>query len=114
MQFIPKKLRGNLTKEEIALTKGYMKWYRVVEDELRLFVNERALNDNKQPLNKIYWKEKRAELCIDELEYFIKFYDKFKDYKPRVFIKSDVGALYSEYEVEDWGLNDKVIEIKFM
>ena len=32
-----KKLRTNLRKEDIALSKGYMRWYRVVENEVRLF-----------------------------------------------------------------------------
>ena len=39
-----KKLRTNLKKEDIALSKGYMRWYRVVEDEVRLFINERAVD----------------------------------------------------------------------
>ena len=48
-----KKLRTNLRKEDIALSKGYMRWYRVVENEVRLFINERALNNNKEAVNKI-------------------------------------------------------------
>ena len=35
-----KKLRSNLRKEEIAMSKGYMRWYRVIEDEVRLFINQ--------------------------------------------------------------------------
>lgn len=29
----------------------------------------------------------------------------------KLFIKSDAGALYSEYEVKSWGVNDKGIEV---
>ena len=108
-----KKLRSNLKKEEIALTKGYMKWYRVVENVLRLFINEKALNDNNELLNKIYWKENRAELCVNGYDYSVNFYEKFKDYSLKVFVKSDIGALYSEYEVESWGVNERAIEVKF-
>ncbi|MDU1314817.1 hypothetical protein [Clostridium septicum] len=28
-----------------------------------------------------------------------------------LFIKSDAGALYSEYEVKSWGLNHEGIEV---
>ena len=52
-----KKLRTNLKKEDIALSKGYMRWYRVVEDEVRLFINERAVNNNKEAVNKYIGKK---------------------------------------------------------
>ena len=106
-----KKLRTNLKKEDIALSKGYMRWYRVVENEVRLFINERALNNNKEVINRIYWKDGRAELCIDSFDYSQKFYEKYKKLDVKLFIKSDGGALYSEYEVKSWGLNEKGIEV---
>lgn len=106
-----KKLRTNLKKEEIALVKGYMRWYRVVENELRLFVNERAVNKNKEIINKIYWKESRAALCVESLEYAENFYNNHKNLEVKLFIKSDAGALYSEYEVKSWGLNHEGIEV---
>lgn len=105
------KLRTNLKKEEIALSKGYMRWYRVVEEEVRLFINERATNEKKEVLNKIYWRENRAELCVDGLEYAKKFYEAHKHLKVKLFVKADTVALYSEYEVERWGLNDNGIEV---
>ena len=49
-----KKLRSNLRKEEIAMSKGYMRWYRVIEDEVRLFINESGKSDNNIGLNKLY------------------------------------------------------------
>lgn len=39
-----RKIGEPLKKEKVAGCKGYMKWYRVIEDELRLFINEKALN----------------------------------------------------------------------
>lgn len=103
-----KKLRSNLRKEDIALVKGYMRWYRVVEDEVRLFINEKATNYKEELVNKIYW---RAELCIDVFDYAKKFYEDHKHLEVKLFVKSDVGALYSEYEVKEWGLNEKGIEL---
>ena len=106
-----KKLRTNLKKEDIALSKGYMKWYRVIGDEVRLFINERTLNDKNEVVNKIYWKDNRAELCIDSFDYSKKFYEKHKNLEVKLFIKPDGVSLYSEYEVKSWGLNDKGLEI---
>ena len=108
-----KKLRTNLTKEKIALSKGYMRWYRVVENEVRLFINERAKNYKDEFVNKIYWKENRAELCIDVFEYSKKFYEEHKDLDVKFFVKLDTGALYSEYEIIEWRLNQNGIEIIF-
>ncbi|MDO4535768.1 MAG: FimB/Mfa2 family fimbrial subunit [Clostridium perfringens] len=107
-----KKLRSDLKKEDIALTKGHMKWYRVVEDEIRLFINEKAVN-NKSFNNKIYWKENRGELSVEDLESSKKFYDKNKHLNIKVFIKNDSGTLYSEYKVKNWGLSDTGIEVIF-
>ena len=108
-----RKIGEPLKKEKVAGCKGYMKWYRVIEDELRLFINEKALNENGGKLNYIYYKENRALLCADGIEYSKEFYERFKDFKVRVFIKSDVGALYSEYEVESFGLCDRGLEVVF-
>lgn len=108
-----KKLSSNLKKEEIALSKGYMRWYRVVDNEIRLFVNEKALSEQGLLLNKIYWKENRGILCVDGIEYATKFYEAYKHYKLRFYIKAEVGALYSEYEVDSWGLCDRGIEVIF-
>ena len=85
--------------------------YRVVENEVRLFINERAVNNNKEAVNKIYWRDSRAELCIDSFDYSKNFYEKHKNLEVKLFIKADAGTLYSEYEVKSWGLNDKAIEV---
>lgn len=108
-----REIRENLKKEEIALCKGYMRWYRVIEDELRLFVNADKTNDEGKFLNKIYWDENRAELCINDMEYCNKFYERFKQLNIRIFIRFNEKPLYSEYEVKDWGINNKGIEVKF-
>ena len=55
-----RKLRDNFKKEEIAGSKGYMKWYRAFDNEVRLFINERFLNSNNEIVNKIFWRENRA------------------------------------------------------
>lgn len=95
------------------MSKGYMKWYRVIEDELRLFVNEKHLSEKNERINIIYWKENRAELCIDGFEYAKKFYENNRNLSVKFFVKANVGALYSEYAVKDWGLCPKGIEVIF-
>lgn len=106
-----KKLRDNLKKEEIAGSKGYMKWYRAFDNEVRLFINERCLNANNEIVNKIFWKENRALICIGANEDNKWFYEKYKDYDAKFFVKSDVGALYSEYEIKEWYLVESGIEV---
>lgn len=107
-----KKLRSNLRKEEIAMSKGYMRWYRVIDNEVRLFINESGKGSNNVGLNKLYYKDSRAELCINDYEYAKGFYEKHKNLKPRLFVKPDSVSLYCEYEVIEWGLNERGIEVK--
>lgn len=106
-----KKLRVNLKKQEIGLTKGHTKWFRVVENELRLFVNEKQVNDKNQFINIIDWKESKAYLYVDSIETSRKFYEEHKQLDVKLFIKADVGVIYNEYEVKSWGLNDNFIEV---
>lgn len=40
-----KKLADRLKRVDITLAKGYMKWYSVIDNELRLFINERGRDD---------------------------------------------------------------------
>lgn len=106
-----KKLRVNLSKQEIGLVKGYSKWYKVVENELRLFINEKQVNDKNQFINIIDWKESKAYLYVDSIETSKQFYEEHKELDVKMFIKSDIGVIYNEYEVKSWGLNDNFIEV---
>lgn len=106
-----KKLASNLKKEDIAMAKGFMQWCRVVEGELRLFVNEKQKSQDGVLHNKIDWKNNIAYLCINDFEYSKDFYEKNKEYKVRMFVKADVGALYSEYAVKSWYLGEKSLEV---
>ena len=106
-----KKLATNLKKEEIAMAKGYMQWYRLVEGELRLFINEKQKNDEGILHNIIDWKNNIAYLCINDFEYSKGFYEKNKNYKVRIFVKANAGNLYSEYAVKSWSLGEKSLEV---
>ena len=106
-----KKLRSNLKKEEIAGSKGYMKWYRAFDNEIRVFINERFTNENNEIVNKILWKENKALICIGAIKHSEWFYERYKDYDLKFFVKSDMGALYSEYEVKEWFLGEDGIEV---
>ncbi|MDY7062898.1 MAG: hypothetical protein SO136_08315 [Sarcina ventriculi] len=108
-----KKIRENLRKDQIAECKGYMRWYRVIDGELRLFINEKALNEHGEKLNNVYYTKNIAYLCVDGIDYCNKFHERFKDLPVRVYIKSDGGSLYNEYEVKSFGICDKGLEVIF-
>ncbi len=103
------KLGENLKKEQIAGCKRYMRWYRVVDGKLRLFVDESRKNDKGEPLNYIFREENTALLGTR-----LSTYEKYKDLEAQVFIKPDSKSLYTEYEVKSWGIyDDKYLEIIF-
>lgn len=104
-------LQRGLKKEQIANSRGYMRWYRVIDNELRLFVNENLRTYTGKDVNKVDYRNNKAYLCMDSLEYSNKFYNKNKHLKVRLYIKSDAGSLYNEYEVIDWSLGENGIEL---
>ncbi|WP_300385890.1 hypothetical protein [Clostridium sp.] len=108
-----KKLATNLTKKEIALSATYNKWYKIVEDEIRLFVDETAVDENNKLINKIYWKEDRGELGFEGPDSVEEFYEKHKDLKVRLFVKAEEKKIYNEYRVTKWNAGEKDIEIIF-
>ncbi|MGL4913016.1 MAG: hypothetical protein ACRC3Y_11370 [Romboutsia sp.] len=108
---ILKILQRGLKKEEIALAKRYQKWYKVTEDEIRLFVNEGTMSNEKEVVNRIDHKNNKAYLCMGDIEYSKKFYEKHKNLKLRLYVKSDVGNLYNEYRVNDWQASEKGLEL---
>ena len=95
-------LQRGLKKEEIAQAKRYMRWYRVIDNEMRLFVNLGLVTDKGEIANTIDYKNNKAYLCMADLEYSKKFYNKNKHYKV---------SLYDEYEVKDWFLSEKGLEL---
>ena len=84
-----KKLRTNLKKEDIALSKGYMRWYRVVEDEVRLFINERAVNNNKEDVNMCFKAKIKVNLKVRSINQVINRHDKLsQDIALKSFMKN--------------------------
>ncbi len=59
----------------------------------------------------IDYKNNKAYLCMADLEYSKKFYNKNKHYKVRLYAKNDAKSLYDEYEVKDWCLSEKGLEL---
>lgn len=57
------------------------------------------------------YKNNKAYLCMADLEYSKKFYNKNKHYKVRLYAKNDAKSLYDEYEVKDWFLSEKGLEL---
>lgn len=108
-----KKLASNLKKSEVALTQSYKNWYRLVEGEIRLFINETSIHDKEKLENVVDWKNNKADLCISDLESAEKFYEENKEYKVRFFIKPYSVDLYSEYAVKSWGMKNTGLELIF-
>ena len=104
-------LQRGLKKEQIAQAKRYMRWYRVIDNEMRLFVNLGLVTDKGEIANTIDYKNNKAYLCMADLEYSKKFYNKNKHYKVRLYAKNDEKSLYDEYEVKDWFLSEKGLEL---
>ena len=99
-------LQRGLKKEEIAQAKRYMRWYRVIDNEMRLFVNLGLVTDKGEIANTIDYKNDKAYLCMADLEYSKKFYNKV-----RLYAKTDASSLYNEYEVKGWYLSEKGLEL---
>ena len=108
-----KRISEALKKEQIAGSKGYVKWFRVIDGQLRLFVNENSVNKQGEKLNFIYYKENKALLCLDDITCSNDFYEKYKNYDVRVFIKFDSYTLYNEYEVKSFGICNEGLEVLF-
>ena len=104
-------LQRGLKKEQIAQAKRYMRWYRVIDNEMRLFINLGFVTDKGEIANTIDYKNNKAYLCMADLEYSKKFYNKNKHYKVRLYAKNDAKSLYDEYEEKDWFLSEKGLEL---
>lgn len=107
-----KVLNRGISKEDIVAVKKYSKWYKVINDEIMLVINEEKRNSKKELVNMVQWKNNKAFICLDDEEYRTKFFNKHKDLKVRLFVKLDTGLLYNEYETIGWSLQDEAIEIE--
>lgn len=102
-------LETGLKKEDIALSKRFMHWKKVLDDEIRLFINLDKEDEDGNLANTIDYKNNIAYLCISSSDYNEKFYSKYKDLKVRLFVREDRKSLYSELSVKDWYVNEKGI-----
>jgi hypothetical protein len=41
------------------------------------------------------------------------FFNKYKEYKPRVFIRQAAGSMYIEYDVVSWSFDGEGLYVKF-
>ena len=78
-----------------------------------MMVNEKQVNKYGDFPNIINYKESLGKLCIDSTEYAEKFFNKYKEYKPRVFIRQAAGSMYIEYAVECWSFDGVGLFIRF-
>ena len=78
-----------------------------------MMVNEKQVNKYGDLPNIINYKESFGKLCIDSTEYAEKFFNKYKDYKTRVFIRQAAVSMYIEYAVDSWSFDGEGLFIRF-
>ena len=105
----------NVKKEEIVGYKGHMKWFQAKKEanEIIMMVNEKQVNKNGDRNNVVNYKDSFAKLCIDSTEYAEKFFNTYKEFTPRVFIRQAAGSMYIEYAVESWSFDGEGLYVKF-
>lgn len=106
-----KVLSRGISKEQIVGVKKYSKWYKVIDGEIMIIINEEKKDSKKELVNDVQWKNNKALICLDSEEYRAKFFNKHKDLKVKLFVKLDTGLLYNQYETIGWSLKDNAIEI---
>ncbi|MEG2480348.1 MAG: hypothetical protein ACRCYC_08820 [Paraclostridium sp.] len=106
-----KLVKRGIKKEDITLAKRYAKWYKVIDNEIRVILNESSRVSKNSVANNVDYKNDKAYLCVTDLEGSKKFYEKHKDLELRLYVKADVGSLYNEYKVNDWYVNEEGLEI---
>jgi DNA polymerase III alpha subunit (gram-positive type) len=106
-----KLVKRGVKKEEITLAKSYARWYKVIDNEIRILLNESARVSKNSVKNILDYKNDKAYLCVSDLEASKKFYEKHKDLELRLYVKADVGSLYNEYKVDNWYVSENGLEI---
>lgn len=104
-----------LSKQEITNYKRYERWSLRKEDtkEVLLMIDEKRRNKNNEIVNLVNHIDNFALLCVDDIGYCNKFFDRHKEYTPRVFIKNNSGSTYNEYAVTSWKICEDGIYVKF-
>lgn len=110
-----KVLQRNVKREDIVNQQGFMKWFKIDKEnnEILLLINEKLTTDNGESVNVINYKENFGRISIDSAEFGQKFFEKHKQYNPRIFIRLDAGKLYNEYAIDNWGTDEDGLFINF-
>jgi hypothetical protein len=110
-----KMVTRNIKKEDIVGYKGHMRWFQAKKEtkEIIMMVNEKQVNKYGDFPNIVNYKECFAKLCIDSTEYAEKFFNTYKEFKPRVFIRQAAGSMYIEYAVDSWSFDGEGLLVKF-
>lgn len=110
-----KVLQRNLTREDIAKHKGFMAWFKIDKEnnEILLLINEKQVTENGERVNVINYKENFGRISIDSPEFGQNFFEKHKQYNPRIFIRQAAGNSYIEYAIDNWGADEEGLFINF-
>jgi hypothetical protein len=108
-------LQRNISREDIIKHRGFMSWFKIDKEnnEILFLINEKHTNKVGEIVNVINYRENFGRLCIDSIKFGQEFFEKYKEYNPRIFIRQDAGYLYNEYDIEKWEADDEGLLIKF-
>ncbi len=103
-----------LSKQEITNYRRYERWYLRKEDtkEVLMMIDETKKNKENEIVNLVNYIDSFALLCVDNIDYCNRFFDKHKEYTPRLFIKNHSGSAYNEYAIESWQISAEGIYVK--
>ncbi|WP_297638019.1 hypothetical protein [uncultured Clostridium sp.] len=98
------KLKSGLKHWECMKCKGtgYVKWDRVIENELIICVTANQKHKDGTINNKVDIESGIIETCLNDIEYINKFYEANKDKEVTFYMREKSGALYDEYKLLRW------------
>lgn len=110
-----KVVQRNVKREDIVNQQGFMKWFKINKEnnEILLLINETQTTEMGERVNVIKYKENFGRISIDSAEFGQEFFEKHKQYNPRIFIRQAAGNSYIEYAIDDWGTDEEGLFINF-
>lgn len=96
-------INRNIKKINIRVPK--IKWYSILNDEIRFYVDESRKNSSSEFINVIDWRSSEGLLNVDSDDYaqhYNKLNETYQNLTGRIFIKSDFGSTYNEYFLNTW------------
>lgn len=108
------KLKTGLKHWECMKCKGsgYVKWFRVVENELIICVTANQKHKDGTANNKVMVQEGIVDTCLNDIEYINDFYEANKDKNVVFYMREKSGDLYDEYKILGWEKTSNSIQFR--